>query len=191
MSQREKSKEKAIVELKARVDSLEPFREKLESLKAERVGVFHQVDTYFEVPQGRLKIRETDGEDEGAQLVYYERPDVEGIKQSRVFVAELPKPQFTKKFLGAALRVKAVVDKQREIFRLEGTQVHLDTVRSLRTFVEFERPAQDTPEAALEARETLLKLMRTLGIKPESLQKGSYSDLLAEQAKRKKPKTGR
>jgi len=69
--------------------------------------------------------------------------------------------------------------------------VHLDTVRSLGTFVEFERPAQDTPEAALEARETLLKLMRTLGIKPESLQKGSYSDLLAEQAKRKKPKTGR
>ncbi|MEM2970342.1 MAG: CYTH domain-containing protein, partial [Candidatus Bathyarchaeia archaeon] len=56
--------ETTIVELKAKVDSLQPFKEKLRSLGAEHVGTFRQIDTYFEVPQGRLKIRETEGKDE-------------------------------------------------------------------------------------------------------------------------------
>ena len=179
MTQRQKPEKTAIVELKAKVDSLEPFTEKLKSLKAESVGVFHQVDTYYKIPQGRLKLRETDSEDM-VQLVYYERPDVEGPKQSQVFVIELPKLQTTKRFLGSAFRVKTIVDKQREIFRLRGTQVHLDTVKSLGTYVEFERPSGDTPEATRRSREALESLMRMLGIKPEFLQKGSYSDLLAE-----------
>ena len=178
--QRLKPRETTIVELKAKVDNLEPYRKKLESLKAEHVGTFRQIDTYYEVPQGRLKLRETEGEN-GAQLIYYERPDVEGPKQSRVFVTELPKPQFTKRFLDNALRTKAVVDKQRAIYKVEGTQVHLDKVKKLGTYVEFERPAEDTPEATLKAHEKLEKLMQTLGIEPETLQKGSYSDLITQQ----------
>ena len=178
--QRLKPQETTIVELKAKVDNLEPFRKKLESLKAEHVGTFRQVDTYYEVPQGRLKLRETEGRN-GAQLVYYERPDVEGPKQSQVFLIELPKPQFTKQFLSNVLRTKTVVDKQRAIYRVEGTQVHLDTVKDLGTYVEFERRTENTPEATRKAQETLEKLMQTLGIKPETLQKGSYSDLITQQ----------
>ncbi len=177
-------KQAHVMELKAKVSNLEPFERKLKEMLAEYVGTFHQTDTYYEVPAGRLKLRETEGEDR-AQLVYYERPDVEGPKQSQVFVIELPKMQTTKQFLGNALHVKTVVDKQRAIYRFEGTQVHLDKVESLGTYVEFERPSEDTPEAARKARETLEKLMQTLGIKPESLQKGSYSDLLTKQATRK------
>jgi predicted adenylyl cyclase CyaB len=184
-----KPKETTIVELKAKVESLEPFRQKLDEMSAERMGTFRQIDTYYEVPAGRLKLRETDGEDV-VQLVYYERPDVEGPKQSRVFVAELPKPQFTKQFLSSVLRVKTVVDKQRTIYRLKGTQVHLDKVEGLGTYVEFERPSEDMPQATRRARETLEKLMRTLGIKPNMLEKGSYSDLLAEQATNKELETG-
>ncbi len=181
--QRLKPKETTIVELKTKVDNLEPYRKKLESLKAEHVGTFRQIDTYYEVPQGRLKLRETDREN-GAQLVYYERPDVEGPKQSRVFVTELPKPpQFTKQFLGKVLRTKAVVDKQRAIYRVEGTQVHLDKVKTLGTYVEFERPTENTPEATRKAHKTLEKLMQTLGIEPETLQKGSYSDLITQRKK--------
>ena len=178
--QRLKPQETTIVELKAKVDNLEPFRKKLESLKAEYVGVFRQTDTYYEVPQGRLKLRETEGEN-GAQLVYYERPDVEGPKQSQGFLIELPKPQFTKQFLSNVLRTKTVVDKQRAIYRVEGTQVHLDTVKDLGTYVEFERRTENTPEATRKAHEKLEKLMQTLGIKPETLQKGSYSDLITQQ----------
>ncbi|MBS7657027.1 MAG: class IV adenylate cyclase [Candidatus Bathyarchaeia archaeon] len=177
--------ETTIVELKAKVDSLQPFKEKLRSLGAEYVGTFRQIDTYFEVPQGRLKIRETEGKNE-ALLVYYERPDIQDIKQSQVFLTELPKPQFTKQFLKKALRTKTVVDKQRAIYRLEGTQIHLDEVQGLGTYVEFEKPAENTPEDTKKAHIDLEKLMRTLGLKADNLQKGSYSDLLLQQTTKRK-----
>jgi adenylate cyclase class IV len=67
--QRLEPQETTVVELKAKVDSLEPFRKKLESLKAEHVGIFRQVDTYYEVPQGRLKLRETEGENGASRLL--------------------------------------------------------------------------------------------------------------------------
>jgi len=177
--QRLKPQETTIVELKAKVDNLEPFRKKLESLKAEYVGIFRQIDMYYEVPQGRLKLRETEGEN-GAHLVYYERPDVKGPKQSQVFIIELSKPQFMKQFLNKVLCTKTVIDKQRAIYRIEGTQVHLDKAKKLGTYVEFERPTENTPEATQKAHEKLEKLMQTLGIKPETLQKGSYSDLIMQ-----------
>jgi len=176
-----KLQETTIVELKAKVGSLEPFREKLESLNAEYVGTFRQVDTYYEVPQGRLKLRETEGESK-VQLVYYERPDVQGPKQSQVFIIELTKPQFMKQFLNKVLPTKTVVDKQRTIYRLKGTQVHLDTVQTLGTYVEFERRTENTLEAARKAHETLEELMQTLSVKQETLQKGSYCDLIMQKA---------
>jgi predicted adenylyl cyclase CyaB len=86
-----------------------------------------------------------------------------------------------KQFLNKVLRTKTVVDKQRAIYRIEGTQVHLDTVQNLGTYVEFERPTENAPEAAQKAREKLEKLMQTLGVEPETLRKGSYSDLIMQQ----------
>ncbi len=173
-------KEAIIVELKAKVKSLKPFGEKLRSLGAEYVGTFRQIDTYFEVPQGRLKIRETEGKDEEL-LVYYERPDVQDIKQSQVFISDLPKSRFMKQFLKNVLRTKTIVDKQRTIYRFRGTQIHLDKVQGLGTYVEFEKPAENTAEDTKKAREDLENLMQTLGLRAENLQKGSYSDLLTQQ----------
>jgi predicted adenylyl cyclase CyaB len=175
-----KQKEASLVEMKAKVDSLKPFQQKLQELSAKHVGAFHQVDTYYDIPQGRLKLRETEGENK-AQLVYYERPDVQGPKQTQVFIIELTKPQNMKQFLSKVLRTKTVVDKQRAIYRIKGTQVHLDTVQNLGTYVEFERPTENTPEAAQKAQEILKKLMQTLGVKPETLIKRSYSDLIMQQ----------
>ena len=167
-----------LVELKARAESLDPFRKKLKNLKTRHVGTFHQIDTYFEVPEGRLKLRETEGKREAA-LVYYEREDIPGPKSCKVFILELQEPQFFRDFLHKVLNEKVVVDKTREIYRHQGTQIHLDTVEHLGTFIEFERRTEGTPEAIRKDRETLQSLMKTLGIKTKDLIEGSYSDLLA------------
>ena len=53
--------EHSLVELKARVENIDSFRKRLSELKAERIGSFHQTDTYFEVPKGRLKLRQMEG----------------------------------------------------------------------------------------------------------------------------------
>ncbi|MCW4027022.1 MAG: class IV adenylate cyclase [Candidatus Bathyarchaeota archaeon] len=168
-----------LVELKARADSVGTFRKRLQEMKADHIGTFHQTDTYYEVPEGRLKLRETEGTQK-AQIVYYEREDIAGPKTSRVFILELQEPEFFNSFLHKALETKIVVDKTREIYRYQGPQIHLDTVKNLGTFIEFERRTEGTAVATSKDRETLEDLMKTLGINTKDLIEGSYSDLLTQ-----------
>lgn len=171
--------ESNLVELKTRADSLDTFRKRLQEMKADHIGTFHQTDTYFEVPEGRLKLRETEGTQK-AQIVYYEREDIPGPKTSRVVILELQGPEFFKDFLHKALKTKIVVDKTREIYHHQGTQIHLDKVKDLGTFIEFERKTEDTSEATSKDQEVLEDLMKTLGINTKDLIKSSYSDLLTQ-----------
>ena len=173
-----KSVEHKMIELKARVPDLHAVREKLEGLGAQPVGTFHQIDTYFEIPKGRLKLRETEGENT-AQLVYYERKNVAGPKGSEVFILEIYEPTVFKTVLRKIVRTKVTVDKIREILRYEGTQIHLDTVKELGAFIEFERRASSGAYATSEDQRMLEKMMKKLGVPPESLEKLSYSDLIA------------
>jgi len=166
-----------LVELKARVPDLEVIRNRLHGLGASYVGRFHQKDTYFEVPKGRLKLREVVGEEE-ARLIYYERADTAGPRRSRVFIIRVQRTSPFIKRLLQILKVRVVVEKVREIYRHEGTQIHLDRVKGLGTFVEFEREVDSTPQAVEEGRAILETLMRRLGIAPGDLEPLSYGDLL-------------
>ena len=166
-----------MVELKARVDRLDPVREKLIDLMAQRIGAFRQTDIYFDVPKGRLKLRKTENRDE-AELVYYERENVASIKESRVFMLKIQNPTEFEILIKNVLSTKVVVEKLREIYWYQGTQVHLDIVERLGTFVEFERKISPLPNALRASRHVLEKLMQELGIDPENLEKLSYSDLI-------------
>ena len=64
-----------LFEFKARSNRHEELEQKLLHLNANFVGEDHQTDTYFNVPYGRLKLRE--GKIEYA-LIHYYRPDVLG-----------------------------------------------------------------------------------------------------------------
>jgi len=67
------------VEIKARCKDAGPVRDYLVSNGAILKGTDHQTDTYFNVPNGRLKLREGNIEN---NLIFYERPDQAGPKQS-------------------------------------------------------------------------------------------------------------
>jgi len=49
-----KSESGVLLEIKARVNGLDEIRNRLLDMGASRAGLYHQVDTYFDVPQGRL-----------------------------------------------------------------------------------------------------------------------------------------
>ena len=165
-----------LVELKAKVENLDPFRKRLKELNAQYIGAFHQIDTYFEVPKGRLKLREIKGGEE-AELIYYEREDTSKPKRSEVFILKIQKPKAFKALFEKVLKKKVVVEKIREIYHYKGTQIHLDIVNGLGTFIEFERKTKGSPESTSEDREVLLELMGKIGIKDKNLIRGSYSDL--------------
>lgn len=182
MSNTNRSLHTEILEFKARIpneSALAAVRDKLVQASAYKKGVFHQVDTYFEVPMGRLKLREVDDQPE-AQLIFYERENRAEPKVSSVVVVEIARSvrPLLKQALERILKIKAVVDKTREIYRHGAIEIHLDKVENIGCFVEFElRLAEDSSQ--LEAsKHNFRKLREQLGIGSQSLEKLSYSDFI-------------
>lgn len=122
-----------------------------------------------------MKVRETDRR---AELVWYFREDSLRSKRSDVLILSLPDPAPVKETLARALGVTVVVDKVRRIYRRENVRVHLDEVRGLGSFVEIESvgAAKGFPRLQRQAEE----MARILGLRPDDLIRGSYSDLMLE-----------
>jgi adenylate cyclase, class 2 len=160
------------IEIKARCASPEQVRDLLRQREARFAGLDHQVDTYFRVAEGRLKLRE--GNIENA-LIYYRRPNQGGPKTSDVLL--YPSSPGLKELLVAALGVSVAVEKQREIYYLENVKIHIDRVQGLGVFVEIEAAGDERADRGVlmaQCRE----LMQTFGIREEDLVAESYSDLL-------------
>ena len=171
--------EHKMVELKVKVYDIEVVREELTLLGARYIGKFQQIDVYFDVPEGRLKLREVEGINH-AELIYYDRQNIAGPKKGDVFILEIQDPEFFKNLLERLLKISAIVKKFREIYRYQETQIHLDIVEKLGNFVEFERRTSSSEEAIRKNQQILEKLMEELGIDPKNLEKLSYSDLIRE-----------
>jgi len=170
--------EHRLVELKAKVEDHNRLRQELQHLQAHLSGIHHQVDTYYKVPEGRLKLRETEGK-EKAELIYYERDDAKGPKESTVFILRIRKPENFKTLFDIILKKKIVVDKRREIYDYRGTQIHLDVVEGLGQFVELERKTPASIEDIRKSKKDLEELIRRLGIEKRNLVSESYSDLIS------------
>ena len=166
---------KTLVELKARYEDLGKARALMAG--GDHIGTYKQVDTYFSTGERRLKVRTIEGQREG-QLVYYERPDEGGVKESRVLLAPLLDAGAVREILRRVLPVQAEVRKTREVWRYRGIQVHLDTVRGLGKFIEFEKILKDESEREA-GRQELEALRAYLQIPQEDLMASSYSDLVA------------
>lgn len=165
-----------MVDLKARVSDLGEIRRRLIQSGARKAGVFRQVDTYFNVPKGLLKLREV--EECKAELIYYEREEVARPRRCLAFILPTSKPHVLRELLEKVLTRRVVVKKAREIYVYEGTQIHLDIVDGLGSFAEFERiTAQDFVQQRKDL-DGLQRLMEELGISTHSLERFSYSDLV-------------
>jgi predicted adenylyl cyclase CyaB len=126
----------ANLEIKARCADLVAVRARAERLATSHLGVDAQVDTYFQVPRGRLKLRESSLS--GGQLIPYLRRDERGPKRSDYQVIPVSDPSAVRGLLEAILGRHRVVRKRREIFLYENVRIHLDEVEGLGTFVELE-----------------------------------------------------
>ena len=133
----------------------------------------HQVDTYFFIPEGRLKLREIDGEEGCAELIFYRRPDSPGPKSCDYEIARVSDPAGINRVLDAAFGIRAVVDKQRTVYLYRNVRIHLDRVRGLGKFLEIEAVEPDSGGESL-----VRELLEKFSIRPEDLVEGSYCDLM-------------
>lgn len=165
------------IEIKARCSDQAKVRAVLQGLGAEFKGLDHQVDTYFKVGKGRLKLRE--GEIENS-LIYYERENQSGPKQSDVTLYRCEKDSSLKEVLAKSLGVLVVVDKKREIYFIDNIKFHIDEVKSLGQFVEIEAIDKDGTIGKEKLLEQCQEYMSLFNILDTDLVKVSYSDLLLE-----------
>lgn len=162
-------------EFKAAYEKIEEAEKVLQGLQPRFVGEDHQVDTYFNVPNGRLKLRE--GTIEQA-LIFYRRTNIAGAKQSDVILYQHPADAALKQILTQSLGIKTVVDKRRKIYFIDNVKFHFDTVQGLGTFVEVEAIDRDGSIGIEILREQCRRYQQLFGIKEEDFIAGSYSDLL-------------
>jgi predicted adenylyl cyclase CyaB len=163
------------IEIKARSKSHEAIREILRSQNADFRGIDHQIDTYFNVANGRLKLREGSIEN---HLIHYSRENIAGSKQSNVTLYDSDPESSLKEVLTKALGVLVVVDKKREIYFIDNVKFHIDSVEGLGTFIEIEAIATDGDIPKEKLQEQCDEYMKLLGIKKDDLVAVSYSDLL-------------
>ena len=142
---------------------------------ADYKGTDHQIDTYFNVPNGRLKLRE--GNIENA-LIHYQRSNEAGPKQADIHLYKnTPKPAL-KEVLTAALGILTIVDKSREIYFIENVKFHIDDVKDLGTFVEIEAIDTNGSIGIEQLKKQCESYLNLFKISEEDLVSVSYSDLL-------------
>lgn len=161
------------IEMKARLRGRAAALAVCEGLKASAQGDIHQIDTYFRVPAGRLKLREA--QPGRTELVQYHRPDSAGPKgcdyQLSACNADI------KPLLAEALGVLTVVDKVRTLYLWKNVRIHIDAVQSLGSYIEFEAVLDDTHDDA-DGHAKLQELMQAFGITDADHEPVSYLDLM-------------
>ena len=166
------------IEFKAKTNNLAALEALLQDHSPLFIGEDHQVDTYFNVAVGRLKLRE--GNIENA-LIHYEREDFAGAKSSHVLLYQHQPDKTLKEILIKTLGIKAVVDKSRKIYFIENVKFHFDTVAGLGTFIEVEAIDKDG-NIGREKLQAQCDVYATLfGIAPEDYCSLSYSDMILQQ----------
>lgn len=160
------------IELKAQLRNRNDAEAVCKQISATFQGDIHQIDTYFQVPEGRLKLREkTPGGDE---LIFYTRPDTPNSKSSEYDIA--PASPELKRVLTDALGVLAIVDKVRGLWLWDNVRIHLDRVEGLGNFIEFEAILSEEYNDA-DGHAKVAKLTEDFGLQENDLIECSYLDL--------------
>ncbi len=164
------------IEIKARAADLDSLAQKAMSIFDGIPVEILQDDTFFQCPNGRLKLRVfADGT---GQLIYYRRVDGQGPKESFYKIAPTSEPDALRETLSQAYGLAGRVTKLRSLFVAGRTRIHLDRVDGLGDFVELEVVLADGDALEGGVAEAQ-RVMAQLGIQQSQLVEGGYLDLLA------------
>ena len=163
------------VEIKARCADPSFVRNYLVNNKAEFKGTDNQTDTYFDVSNGRLKLREGNIEN---NLIFYNRNNLAGPKSSHFHLVKIEDAKSLKEVLTKSCGVKMIVKKRREIYYIENVKFHIDEIPGLGNFVEIEAGNVLAEKSKEELQYQCEYYLNEFGIKEEDLVAESYSDLL-------------
>jgi predicted adenylyl cyclase CyaB len=165
------------VEIKARCTDPGFIRKYLLQQKADFKGLDEQTDTYFNVPSGRLKLREGNIEN---NLIFYDRTNLAGPKSSYFKLVKVEDAAGLKEALSQSCGIKMIVKKRREIYYIDNVKFHIDEVPGLGNFVEIEAGNMLADKSEQELSAQCNFYLDEFGIAETDLVSVSYSDMMLE-----------
>jgi len=168
------------IELKVRISSLDPVRQRLLDRKARFCGRVHEHDVYYNAPHRDFGVT-----DEAVRIRYTDNHAVVTYKGAKIAANSLKAREelslavesgetFEKILNRLGFSKTAEVNKWRENFRLGGASISLDSVDELGTFAEIEVIAEtDTTDASARIN----KISKEIGVGGEPIL-ASYLELL-------------
>lgn len=165
------------VEIKAKCNDASFIRNYLLTSGADFKGIDEQTDTYFNVPNGRLKLREGNIEN---NLIFYERTNQAGPKNSHFQLVKIEDAEGLKEALTKSNGIKVVVKKKREIYFINNVKFHIDEVPGLGSFTEIEAGNKTADLSMEELKKQCDFYLKEFEIKQEDLIEVSYSDMLLQ-----------
>jgi predicted adenylyl cyclase CyaB len=163
------------IEIKAKCLNASFIRDYLLKNGADFKGTDNQVDTYFKVQHGRLKLREGNIEN---NLIFYERNNKTGPKGSHFQLIKITDPTGLKSVLEKSIGIKIIVRKKREIYYIGNVKFHIDEVPGLGSFVEIEAGNILAEKTEEELQKQCNFYLKEMGINETDLIAESYSDML-------------
>jgi predicted adenylyl cyclase CyaB len=163
------------IELKARCADLRAAATIAEQLGAALQWRREQVDTYFTVGNGRLKLRES--ENLPAELIGYNRPNEAHARASEYTIYSTENGAVLKDILADTLNVLVTVHKVRTLYLYENVRIHLDEVKHLGSFIEFEAVIADSAGIP-ESTALVNRFKKEFKLRESDIVPYSYSDML-------------
>jgi len=162
------------IEIKARVADPDRFHRIAATLTDQPPVVLWQVDTFYSVAHGWLKLR-TFAPLEGELIGYVREPGREP-RSSHYHISPTSDPEGLHRVLSAILPVRGVVRKVRTLYRVGQTRIHIDQVEDLGDFLELEVVLTEGQSKA-EGQAIAQHLMASFEVAAESLLSGTYLEL--------------
>ncbi len=167
------------IEIKARITDFEKVKILVENLCNKPIESLKQVDTFFNTPYGRLKLRETDND---TALIYYNRADSVEPSQSDIAISFTNNPETLKTLMSKSNGIRGIVNKKRILYKYKQTRIHLDDVEELGKFIELEVVLNDN-QSVQDGEDIAFELMEKFNILKSELIDVAYIDLLEKTTK--------
>ena len=149
------------IEIKARLADIAATTERAAALSTEGPTPIAQDDTFFRCDTGRLKLRAFSAND--GELIFYRRGHQAGPKESFYVRSPTSHVATLRESLTLAYGQVGRVVKQRTLFIVGRTRVHLDRVQGLGEFLELEvvlRDDESTDAGVAEAHALMAEIGR-------------------------------
>jgi adenylate cyclase class 2 len=171
------------IEIKAKVKNFKSIRLGLKKIRAKRMGLKYQIDTYYLPwarklsPLGRNSFRTRYDKISGqARLEFHRFFNLTSAREYEVAVSDI----ISLNSILVSLKCKKLitVEKERELFQYKNMEITLDRVKGLGNYIEIEISGQ--PGKAIE--EKLIVVLNKIGVKEEQLVTGPkyFSMLMAK-----------